>query len=90
MKLARWILPRILPRILMVPWLAALMCVTLAQPAVAESRGKALKRAEKELRQANFSEAEKIYRRLLEASREDKDARLGLSFALIKLSKFQE
>jgi len=78
---------RILIVILIVPLLVAL---ALNQPAGAESRGKALKRAEKEMRRANFSEAEKIYRSLLEANRDDKEARLGLSFALIKLSKFQE
>jgi tetratricopeptide (TPR) repeat protein len=56
----------------------------------AESRGKALKRAEKELRQANFGEAEKIYRQLIERDQNDKIARLGLSFALIKQGKLQE
>src|SRR5262245_2861962 len=74
-------------RILVVPLLVAL---ALTQLVGAESRGKALKRAEKEMRRANFIEAENIYRRLLETNRDDKEARLGLSFALIKLSKFQE
>ncbi len=74
-------------RTLIVPLVVALV---MTQPAGAESRGKALKRAEKELRRANFGEAEKIYRRLLEGNRDDKEARLGLSFALIKLSKYQE
>ncbi len=74
-------------RIVMVPWLVALVSLSLTQPAVAESRGKALKRAEKELLQANFREAEKIYRRLLVENRDDKEARPGLSFALVKLRK---
>jgi tetratricopeptide (TPR) repeat protein len=56
----------------------------------AESRGKALKRAEKEMRQANFEEAEKIYRQLIERNINDKDARLGLSFALMKQIRLQE
>jgi tetratricopeptide (TPR) repeat protein len=73
--------------ILIVPLLFAL---GLTQPAEAESRGKAIKRAEKELRRANFREAEKIYRRLLAGDGDDKVARLGLSFALIKLGEFQE
>jgi len=77
-------------RVLMVPLMAALVGLFLTQPVAAESRGKALKRAEKELRKSNFSEAEKIYRRLLDENRNDKDARLGLSFALVKLRKFQE
>jgi predicted aspartyl protease/Tfp pilus assembly protein PilF len=58
-------------------------------PALAESRGKALKRAEKEVRAANFEQAEKIYRELLEKDQADKDARLGLSFVLIKQTKLQ-
>ncbi|HKQ72727.1 MAG TPA: aspartyl protease family protein, partial [Blastocatellia bacterium] len=74
-------------QILMVP---ILVWSALIQPAAAESRGKSLKRAEKELRRANFIEAEKIYRRLLEISSDDKEARLGLSFSLVKLNKYQE
>jgi tetratricopeptide (TPR) repeat protein len=69
------------------------LVVMLVSPSVAvlaESRGKALKRAEKELRQANFGEAEKIYRQLIERDQNDKDARLGLSFALVKQGKLQE
>lgn len=67
-----------------------LTLVSLPAAGLAESRGKALKRAEKELRQANFGEAEKIYRQLVERDQKDKDARLGLSFALIKQGKLQE
>jgi tetratricopeptide (TPR) repeat protein len=64
--------------------------VSLPAAVRAESRGKALKRAEKELRQANFEEAEKIYRQLIEHDQKDKEARLGLSFALIKQGKLQD
>ncbi len=67
-----------------------LTLVLLPAAGLAESRGKALKRAEKELRQANFGEAEKIYRQLVERDQKDKDARLGLSFALIKQGKLQD
>jgi tetratricopeptide (TPR) repeat protein len=66
------------------------MLVSQSAAVRAESRGKALKRAEKELRQANFGEAEKIYRQLIERDQNDKVARLGLSFALIKQGKLQE
>lgn len=62
----------------------------LCHTALAESRGKALKRAEKQIRESNFEEAEKIYKQLLERDRADKDARLGLSFALMKQVKLQE
>jgi predicted aspartyl protease/Flp pilus assembly protein TadD len=73
-------------RILMV----SMVVVSLAAGATAESRGKALKRAESELRKANFTEAETIYRNLVEKDQSDKEARLGLSFTLIKQIKLQE
>jgi len=63
---------------------------TLSTTAFAESRGKAIKRAEKEVRSANFEQAEKIYRELIEHDQTDKEARLGLSFALLKQAKLQE
>jgi tetratricopeptide (TPR) repeat protein len=71
-------------------FLAILICLSLSQPALSESRDKSLKRAEKELRLANFQEAEKIYRQLIEKDQNDKVARLGLSFTLVKLNKFLE
>jgi tetratricopeptide (TPR) repeat protein len=67
-----------------------LAAVLLSVSALAETRGKSLKRAAKEIRNANFSEAEKIYRGLLEKDQTDKEARLGLSFALVKQIKLQE
>lgn len=65
------------------------LVVAVSVPALAESRGKALKRADKEMRNANFLEAEKIYLLLLEKDQADKDARLGLSYALMKQMKLQ-
>ena len=73
-------------RIMTVLLAAALLPVVAA----AESRGKSLKRAAEEIRKANFIGAEKIYRGLLDKDQTDKDARLGLSFALIKQIKLQE
>ncbi|MGH9936163.1 MAG: aspartyl protease family protein, partial [Blastocatellia bacterium] len=67
-----------------------LTVVLLSAAAPAETRNKALKRAAGEIRKANYTEAEKIYRRLLEKDQTDKDARLGLSFALVKQIKLQE
>lgn len=78
------------PRMLIVILSVMTMVVALSLPTLAESRGKALKRAEKEIRAANFTEAEKIYRQLLDKDQADKDARLGLSFALIKQLKLQD
>jgi tetratricopeptide (TPR) repeat protein len=73
-------------RILTVLFAVAILPVV----ASAESRGKSLKRAADEIRKANFIEAEKIYRRLLDKDQTDKEARLGLSFALVKQIKLQE
>ncbi|MFN0124840.1 MAG: aspartyl protease family protein [Blastocatellia bacterium] len=56
----------------------------------AESRGGTLKKAAKEIRQGNFSTAEKMYRELIGKDTTDKLARLGLSFTLIKLIRLQE
>jgi tetratricopeptide (TPR) repeat protein len=70
--------------------LAILVCLSLSQSTLGESRDKALKRAAKEVRSANFAEAEKIYRQLLDKDQNDKAARLGLSFTLVKLNKFLE
>jgi len=67
-----------------------LAAALLSASALAETRGKTLKRAADEIRKANYIEAEKIYRRLLEKDQTDKDARLGLSFALVKQIKLQE
>ncbi len=64
--------------------LVSLVALTTPRTVEAESRGKALKRAEAEIRKGNFAEAEKVYRRLVEHDPEDKAARLGLSFTLMK------
>ncbi|MBP6821850.1 MAG: aspartyl protease family protein [Acidobacteria bacterium] len=77
-------------RNLMITIAAAVMLAALNLETLAESRGKALKRAEKEIRATNFTEAEKIYRQLLEKDQTDKDARLGLSFVLVKQLKLQD
>jgi predicted aspartyl protease/Tfp pilus assembly protein PilF len=69
---------------------ALLLTLVVAYPVPAESRGKALKRAEKEIRGGNFNQAELIYRSLLEQDQDDKDARLGLSFSLLKQNKLLE
>lgn len=70
--------------------LSLVAAALLAAATWAESRGKALKRAQGEMRQANFDVAEKIYRKLLEDNRQDKDALLGLSFALLKQLKLAD
>jgi predicted aspartyl protease/cytochrome c-type biogenesis protein CcmH/NrfG len=67
-----------------------LALVLTAAPVWAESRDKALKRAAGEVRKGNLDVAEKIYRELVEQSAQDKEARLGLSFVVLKLARLQE
>jgi predicted aspartyl protease/Tfp pilus assembly protein PilF len=70
---------------------ALLLAIVLtAAPVWAESRDKVLKRAAGEVRKGNLDVAEKMYRELVEQDAQDKEARLGLSFVLLKLSKLQE
>lgn len=70
--------------------LATVLLTLFSVAALAESRGKALKRAQGELRKANFDVAEKIFRELIAQDQSDKEARLGLSFALMKQLKLQD
>jgi predicted aspartyl protease/Tfp pilus assembly protein PilF len=67
--------------------LALFLCSTLSFHGYPESRGKALKRAEKEMRGGNFEQAEAIYQELVTKNPDDKVARLGLSFSLLKQNK---
>ncbi len=76
--------------------LAALVCASLAASpagtpvASAEGKNKLLQRAERELREGNFEEAEKVYREALAKDKQSDAARLGLSRALIKQRKNQD
>ena len=70
--------------------LVSLVALTTPRTVEAESRGKSLKRAEAEIRKGNFTEAEKVYRRLVEHDPEDKAARLGLSFTLMKRAQLAD
>jgi len=67
--------------------LAVAVCGAVSGLAVeveAQSRGKLLKQAEKEARQANFPIAETLFQQLIERNPSDRQARLGLSFVQIK------
>lgn len=80
---------RLFLRMTVILLVLALVPQLAPQPVSAESRGKALKRAEREIKKGNYEEAERVYRELLEKNVEDHDARLGLSFALIKRGLLQ-
>jgi thioredoxin-like negative regulator of GroEL len=51
---------------------------------------KARSQAEKALREGDFELAEKLFRELLSKNGKDNDARLGLSFALLKQRRLQD
>ncbi len=65
----------------------AISAGTLAAPASDE---KARSRAERALRDGEYEVAEKIYRELLNKDAQDNEARLGLSFALLKQRNLQD
>src|SRR5262245_21701727 len=90
MKKALRILTATMAAATMVAAAAMVAAALLPVVASAETRGKSLKRAEREIRKANYVEAETIYRLLLEKDQTDKEARLGLSFALVKQIKLME
>jgi len=71
-------------------FLFLLLTLVVLHPTNAESRGKAIKRAEKEIRAGNFVQAESIFRTLIQKNQDDKEARLGLSLALLKQNKLIE
>lgn len=70
--------------------LALLILLVISFTVQSESRGKALKRAEKEMRAGNFEQAATIYNEVLAKTPEDKEARLGLSQVLLKQGKLVE
>ncbi len=71
---------------------AFVVCIALptATRATTRDNQKTLKRAQKELREGDFEQAEIILRELLAKDALNNQARLGLSFALLKQRRFQE
>ncbi|HEX5706191.1 MAG TPA: tetratricopeptide repeat protein, partial [Pyrinomonadaceae bacterium] len=69
----------------------SLASLSVATPsAFAESRDKLLQRGERELREGNFEEAERVFREALSKDKQSDAARLGLSRALLKQRKNQD
>jgi tetratricopeptide (TPR) repeat protein len=68
------------------------ICLLSSAPVVAASPGdnKALRRADRALRDGEYETAEKLFRELLAKDSHDNAARLGLSFALLKQRLLQE
>jgi predicted aspartyl protease/Flp pilus assembly protein TadD len=69
--------------------IAAAVCVGASVPALAAD-AKALRRADKALREGEYEVAEKMFRELLVKDTHDNAARLGLSFALLKQRILQD
>src|ERR1041385_4836273 len=71
--------------------LAALMllCVLIAVPSRAQASSKDLSKGQKALKKGDYPTAEKIFRDLLIKKPRDSEARLGLSFALLKQRNLQ-
>jgi tetratricopeptide (TPR) repeat protein len=68
---------------------AFVLCFALAGIAVAKADKKAYSKGFRALRKGDYTEAEKIFRDLLGKDAHDNDARLGLSFALLKQRNLQ-
>ncbi|MEP6743800.1 MAG: aspartyl protease family protein [bacterium] len=69
---------------------AFVICLAFVGPVQALGEQKARVRAERALRDGDFENAEKMFRELLAKDARDKDARLGLSFALLKQRHLQD
>lgn len=72
---------------------ALVLCAALVAapaPALAEGKDKLIQRAERELRDGNFEEAERVFREALAKDKQSDAARLGLSRALLKQRKNQD
>ena len=66
------------------------ICLALCASVSAGSGDKARNRAARALRQGEYKVAEKLYRELVDKDERDVDARLGLSYALLKERKLQD
>jgi tetratricopeptide (TPR) repeat protein len=71
---------------------AIAICLISSSPSFAATPGdsKALRRADRALRDGEYETAEKLFRELLAKDTHDNSARLGLSFALLKERLLQE
>lgn len=80
-----------LSRVLIVVGVVAITCALWGGGAALASGGeKQLARANRAVRQGEFEAAEKLYRELIAKDPQDLQARLGLSFALLKQRKLQD
>lgn len=71
-------------------WIALILTILFPASGQAQSRGRLMKQADREMRQANFAGAEILYQQVLDRDQADKSARLGLSFAQLKHGRLLE
>ncbi|HEV2764636.1 MAG TPA: aspartyl protease family protein [Pyrinomonadaceae bacterium] len=71
-------------------WAAFVVCVVFAGAGAGVVRGQERAKASRALREGDFERAEKSFRELMEKNPRDAEARLGLSFALLKQRRTQE
>jgi tetratricopeptide (TPR) repeat protein len=67
-----------------------LICLAMSISVLAAGDGKSRQRANEALKQGDYESAEKQFRELLAKDSHDKEARLGLSFALMKQRMLQD
>src|SRR5882724_4108972 len=67
-----------------------LICLTMSASVLAVSDGKLREHANEALKNGDYENAEKQFRELLAKNAHDKEARLGLSFALLKQRMLQD
>lgn len=69
---------------------AIFICLMLSAATLAVGDGKSRQRANEALKNGDYENAEKMFREQLAKDNHDTDARLGLSFALLKQRKLQD
>ena len=81
---------RRLPPVVTKLFTSTLICLAITATAFASGDGKSRQRAREALRSGDYESAEKQFRAALAKDAHDKDARLGLSFALLKQRLLQD
>ncbi|HEV2827254.1 MAG TPA: aspartyl protease family protein [Pyrinomonadaceae bacterium] len=81
---------RRLPPVVTKLFTSTLICLAITATAFASGDGKSRQRAREALRSGDYESAEKQFREVLAKDAHDKEARLGLSFALLKQRLLQD
>ena len=85
LNVKRWLPPMIMKLLA-----GILICLVMSVSVLAVGDGKARQRANEALKNGDYENAEKQFRELLAKDSHDKEARLGLSFALLKRRMLQD